>query len=57
MADLDEKAFSTYFERRYGHSIENTGATLDQVLQNIGLGDGRELTGWRSSAPAICPTA
>lgn len=43
VADLDEKSFSAYFERRYGQSIASTGATLDQVLQNIGLGDGREL--------------
>ena len=42
-ADLEDKAFATYFERRYGQSIESTGATLDQVLQNVGLGDGREL--------------
>jgi predicted HTH transcriptional regulator len=43
LADLDEKAFRGYFQRRYGRSVESSGATLDQVLQNIGLGDGREL--------------
>jgi len=43
VADLDEKAFGAYFQRRYRQSVESTGATLDQVLQNVGLGDGREL--------------
>lgn len=42
-ADLDQKAFSRYFERRYGHPVDASGSTLDQVLQNMGLGDGREL--------------
>lgn len=41
--DLDLAAFAAYYLRRYGHSLESNGATLDQVLQNIGLGDGREL--------------
>lgn len=43
VADLDDKAFAAYFERRYGQGITSSGAPLDQVLQNIGLGDGREL--------------
>lgn len=42
-ADLDEKAFGDYFQRRYGQSVKSAGTTLDQVLQNVGLGDGREL--------------
>lgn len=41
---LDEKAFNTYFERRYGAEAGNSEITLDQVLQNIGLGDGSELS-------------
>src|SRR5690606_31720147 len=43
LADLDEKAFDAYFQRRYGPDAAGAGATLDQVLHNIGLGDGREL--------------
>jgi len=42
-ADIDEKAFSAYFNRRYGPSAEFAGQPLGQVLQNIGLADGREL--------------
>jgi predicted HTH transcriptional regulator len=41
--DLDEKAFRAYAARRYGPEVLGTDTTLDQVLHNIGLGDGREL--------------
>ena len=40
VADIDEKAFNTYFTRRYGQPSEQP---LPQVLQNIGLADGAEL--------------
>src|SRR5690606_12283700 len=43
LADLDEKAFQAYFNRRYGQSPDYAGLTLEQLLQNLGLGDGREL--------------
>jgi len=42
-ADLDVKAFGDYLQRRYGQPSDATGQSLDQVLQSIGLGDGREL--------------
>ncbi len=42
-ADIDDKAFDGYFSRRYGQSAQASGQPLSQVLQNIGLGDGREL--------------
>lgn len=42
-ADIDEKAFHAYFDRRYGQSSEFAGQPLEQVLQNLGLGDGHEL--------------
>lgn len=42
-ANIDSKAFSAYFERRYGRRPDADGQSLDQVLQNIGLGDGAEL--------------
>lgn len=41
--DLDEKTFAKYVERRYGQSDEYAGLSREQLLQNIGLGDGREL--------------
>ena len=41
--DIDDKAFSAYFDRRYGASGEFSGLTREQLLQNLGLGDGREL--------------
>lgn len=44
VADLDDKAFAAYFNRRYGQSSELAGLPLEQLLQNLGLGDGRELT-------------
>ncbi|MDP2091876.1 MAG: ATP-binding protein, partial [Pseudohongiella sp.] len=43
LADLDEKAFQAYFNRRYAKTPEFAGQTLEQLLQNLGLGDGREL--------------
>lgn len=39
-ADIDEKAFNDYFNRRYGQLPDQP---LPQTLQNIGLGDGQEL--------------
>ncbi|HCL13975.1 MAG TPA: transcriptional regulator, partial [Pseudomonas sp.] len=44
VADLDEKAFAAYFNRRYGQGSELAGLPLEQLLQNLGLGDGCELT-------------
>lgn len=41
--DVDEKAFQTYFSRRYGQQQEWSGLPLAQLLQYIGLGDGQEL--------------
>ena len=41
--DVDEKAFNAYVSRRYGLKAASNEATLDQVLHNIGLGDGKEL--------------
>jgi ATP-dependent DNA helicase RecG len=43
VADLDEKTFQAYFNRRYGQGGEFAGQPLEQLLQNLGLGDGREL--------------
>ncbi|MFT3817859.1 MAG: putative DNA binding domain-containing protein [Rubrivivax sp.] len=43
MADIDEKAFNTYFNQRYGQSSELAGQPLPQLLQNLGLADGQEL--------------
>jgi predicted HTH transcriptional regulator len=42
-ANIDRKAFTAYFEKRYGRRPEADGQLLDQVLQNTGLGDGTEL--------------
>ena len=44
VADLDENAFNTYFNRRYGQHSELAALPLEPLLQNLGLGDGRELT-------------
>tara|TARA_R110002049_G_scaffold173750_2_gene340663 strand:- start:19597 stop:21057 length:1461 start_codon:yes stop_codon:yes gene_type:complete len=41
--DIDDKAFTAYFNRRYGKSSEFSGLTREQLLQNLGLGDGQEL--------------
>ena len=41
--DIDDKAFTGYFNRRYGESSEFSGLTREQLLQNLGLGDGQEL--------------
>ena len=41
--DIDDKTFANYFNRRYGESSEYAGLTREQLLQNLGLGDGREL--------------
>jgi len=46
MADLDEKSFIAYFNRRYlqtGYGAEMADLPLAQLLQNQKLGDGREL--------------
>ena len=42
-ADLDDKTFNAYFNRRYGQNSNLAGLTPEQLLQNLGLGDGREL--------------
>ncbi|WP_055136738.1 RNA-binding domain-containing protein, partial [Pseudomonas corrugata] len=44
VTDLNVKAFDTYFNRRYGQNSELDGLSTEQLLQNLGLGDGRELT-------------
>ncbi|AUB82077.1 transcriptional regulator [Candidatus Thiodictyon syntrophicum] len=41
--DLDEAAFRRYFEQRYGADSPYAERPLDAILQNLGLGDGREL--------------
>jgi predicted HTH transcriptional regulator len=42
-ADIDEKAFTAYFQRRFGQRPEYAGQGLEQLLQNLGLSDGGEL--------------
>ncbi|MDR3300636.1 MAG: putative DNA binding domain-containing protein [Candidatus Accumulibacter sp.] len=42
-ADINEKSFQSYFGRRYGQNNEFAGQTPEQLLQNLGLGDGHEL--------------
>jgi len=41
--DIDDKAFNAYFDRRYDRNSEFSGLTREQLMQNLGLGDGREL--------------
>ena len=41
--ELDDKAFSAYFDQRYGASGQFSGLNHEQLLRNLGLGDGREL--------------
>lgn len=43
VSDLDEKAFLSYFNRRYPSGNGLGDLPLEQLLQNLGLGDGREL--------------
>lgn len=43
-ADLDEPTFRRYLTQHYSADTAQTGLPLDAVLQNLGLGDGRELT-------------
>ena len=43
-ADLDEPAFRRYLTQHYSADTAQAGLPLDAVLQNLGLGDGRELT-------------
>lgn len=42
-ADIDEKAFDAYFNRRYGQTSEYSGQPLPQLLQNLGLANATEL--------------
>src|SRR5690606_15182197 len=42
-ADVDEKAFDAYFNRRYGQASEYSGQPLPQLLQNLGLANATEL--------------
>lgn len=41
--DLDEVAFHRYYEQRYSAQSPYDELPLDATLQNLGLGDGREL--------------
>ncbi len=43
-ADLDEPTFRRYLTQYYSADTAQTELPLDVVLQNLGLGDGRELT-------------
>jgi ATP-dependent DNA helicase RecG len=43
-ADLDEPTFRRYLTQHYSADTAQTGLPLDAVLQNLGLGDGRQLT-------------
>ncbi|PZV02445.1 MAG: transcriptional regulator [Cyanobium sp.] len=43
-ADLDETAFGRYLAQHYSADPAQAALSLDAVLQNLGLGDGRELT-------------
>lgn len=43
-ADLDEPAFRRYLTQHYSADTAQAGLPLDAVLQNLGLGDGHELT-------------
>jgi ATP-dependent DNA helicase RecG len=43
-ADLDEPTFRRYLSQHYSADTAQTGLPLDAVLQNLGLGDGRQLT-------------
>ncbi|MCL2020963.1 MAG: putative DNA binding domain-containing protein [Betaproteobacteria bacterium] len=42
-ADIDEKAFRDYFIRRFDSGSEFDDQPLEQLLQNLGLGNGYEL--------------
>ena len=42
-ADLDEPAFRRYLAQHYSADTAPAGLPLDALLQNLGLGDGREL--------------
>jgi len=42
-ADVDEKALHAYFERRYSPVDAFDEQSLEQLLQNLALGDGHEL--------------
>ncbi len=44
-ADIDEAAFHRYLEKHYGADSPYAGQPLDAALHNLGLGDGRELSG------------
>ncbi len=43
-ADLDEPAFRRYLAQHYSADTALAGLPLDALLQNLGLGDGHELT-------------
>ena len=43
-ADINEPAFRRYLAQHYSADDAQAGLPLDAVLQNLGLGDGRELT-------------
>jgi predicted HTH transcriptional regulator len=37
VADIDERAFGRYFERRYGQSLSATGLPMAQLMENLQL--------------------
>ncbi len=43
-ADLDEPAFRRYLAQHYSADTAQAALPLDSILQNLGLGDGHELT-------------
>ena len=40
VADIDERAFDRYFERRFGQSLSATGLPVTQLLENLKLAQG-----------------
>jgi ATP-dependent DNA helicase RecG len=40
VADIDERAFGRYFERRYGQSLSAAGLPLAQLMENLQLAQG-----------------
>jgi len=56
-ADIDDNSFNSYLDRRYGQSLDPAGQTRDQLLQNLGLGDGHELNPRRTYAVRTPATA
>jgi predicted HTH transcriptional regulator len=40
VADIDERAFGRYFERRYGQSLSDAGLPVAQLMENLQLAQG-----------------